>query len=60
MTNPQLETSNLLLAYARVLDLWGRSGKFDVILPYSGLSGSADYAGQAMERVVDGFADPWP
>lgn len=58
VTNPQLETSNLLLAYARVLDLWGRSGKFDVILPYSGLSGSADYAGQELERTVDGFADP--
>ena len=29
------------LAYARSLDLWGKSGKFDVIVPYTWLSGTA-------------------
>ena len=31
--NAQLRTSNAVLAYARVLDLWGNSGKFDIIVP---------------------------
>ena len=47
-----------VLAYARSLDLWGQSGKFDVILPYSQLSGSALVAGQPRERHVSGFGDP--
>ncbi len=58
ITNASLHTSSALVAYARVLDLWGKSGKFDVIVPYTWLSGSADYAGAPVERVVDGFADP--
>lgn len=55
--NPQLRTSSAVLAYARVLDLWGKSGKIDVIVPYTWLSGSADLAGQMIEREVDGLAD---
>ena len=58
VTNPEIETSSAVLAYARVLDLWGLSGKLDAIVPYTWLSGSADYAGQSLERVVNGFADP--
>jgi hypothetical protein len=46
------------LAYARTLDIWGKSGKFDVILPYSQLSGSATFAGQTRERNVSGLNDP--
>lgn len=58
LSDPELETSNAILAYARVLDLWGKSGKIDLILPYSWLSGSVTYAGEMLERRVDGFADP--
>ena len=47
-----------ILAYARTLDVWGKSGKFDVILPYSQLSGSAMVAGQPREREVSGLNDP--
>jgi hypothetical protein len=47
-----------VLAYARTLDVWGKSGKFDAILPYSELSGSAVVAGQPRERKVSGFNDP--
>jgi hypothetical protein len=46
------------LAYARSLDFWGRSGKVDVVLPYSGLSGSALFMGQQIEREITGFHDP--
>ena len=53
----QLKTSNALLAYARVLDLWGKSAKFDAIVPYTWLSGSAELAGRPVERNVNGLAD---
>jgi hypothetical protein len=56
--NAQLRTSNAVLAYARVLDLWGQSGKIDIIVPYTMLSGTAEVAGHPFERKVDGFADP--
>lgn len=57
VTNENLQTSNAVLAYARVLDLWGMSAKFDAIVPYTWLSGTADYAGQPVQRIVNGFAD---
>lgn len=58
ITNPRLTTSSAVLGYSRVLDLWGMSGKFAVVVPYSGLSGTAEYRGQTVERNVDGFVDP--
>jgi len=58
LTDPQLKTTNVVVGYARALDLWGKSGKFDVIVPYTWLSGSAFYRGDAVEREVDGFGDP--
>ncbi len=54
----QLTMHTEVLAYARTLDLWGRSGKFDIILPYSELSGTAMFEGQLHERNVSGFQDP--
>ena len=56
--NAQLRVHGPFLAYARSLNVGGLSGKFDVILPYSQLSGSADVAGQPLEREVSGFVDP--
>jgi len=58
VTDARLHTSNAVVAYVRALDVFGTSGKVDVIVPYTWLSGSADYAGAPIERVVDGFADP--
>ena len=54
----RLEIHSGILAYARSLDVWGKSGKFDVILPYSRLSGNAMVDGQPRERDVSGFNDP--
>ena len=42
----------------RTLDLWGRSGKFDLILPYTWADGSAKLAGQERTRKVSGLNDP--
>jgi hypothetical protein len=54
----QLQMNTFILAYARSLDVWGKSGKIDVILPYSQLSGDAMVAGQPQERDVSGLNDP--
>jgi len=53
-----LSLQTLLFGYARSLDLWGSSGKIDVIVPYGKLHGSAIYNDQPVERDVDGFGDP--
>jgi len=58
ITNPKLTTRSAVAGYARVLDLWGMSGKFDAIVPYTWLSGTADFRGEQLERVVNGFLDP--
>jgi hypothetical protein len=58
VSDPQLTTSNAVAAYARTLDVGGKSGKFDVIVPYTWLAGTALFRGQAVERDVDGLGDP--
>jgi hypothetical protein len=58
LQDARLKIDSGLFAYVRALDLWGYSGKFDVIVPYSDLSGSAVVAGQTRERQVEGFGDP--
>jgi len=58
ITDAHLRTSSVLLAYARVLDLWGESGKFDVIVPYASLSGTARHLGETVERNINGYNDP--
>ncbi|KGQ20583.1 hypothetical protein LF41_1120 [Lysobacter dokdonensis DS-58] len=58
VTDAHLETRTLVVAYARVLDFGGRSGKFDVIVPYTHLDGSALYQGAPIERDVSGFGRP--
>lgn len=58
LQDAKLAINTGLLAYARALDLWGKSGKIDLILPYSDLSGSATFKGERVERQVSGFNDP--
>jgi len=54
----ELEVHSPFAAYARSFGLWGKSAKFDVVVPYSFLSGTAKVNGVPAERTVDGFADP--
>ena len=58
LSDPDLSTSNAVVAYARVLDFRGKSAKFDVIAPLSSLSGSADFDGETLRRDIAGLADP--
>jgi len=56
--DPDLKTSSAVLAYARVIDVWGMSGKIDAIVPYTWLSGTAKLDGETIEREVNGPSDP--
>jgi outer membrane putative beta-barrel porin/alpha-amylase len=58
LEDTEVRLNSAVLAYVRTLDLWGRSGKFDVILPYAWASGSAKLAGQPRKRDVSGLGDP--
>jgi len=58
ITDAHLTTSNAVLAYARVFELFGQSAKVDAIVPYTRLRGSAAYLGDPIERDVDGFTNP--
>jgi hypothetical protein len=58
ITDFTVQTHTSVLAYVRTLDVWGRSGTLDLIVPYSWLSASAKIRGQGREREVSGFADP--
>ncbi len=49
---------NAFLAYVRSLDVWGRSGKLQLVLPYAWLSGSTKVAGQPVATEIDGLGDP--
>ncbi len=54
-TNVRLHST--VFAYARSLNVWGKSGKFDVVLPYAWASGTATLADQSRNREISGFAD---
>jgi hypothetical protein len=54
----QYHTNTGVFAYARSLNAWGKSAKFDVVLPYSSFSGQGLAGGQPRERSMSGFGDP--
>lgn len=49
-----------ILAYVRSLNVWGRSGKFDIVLPFAWLSGSGKIGSEdeTRRRSISGFGDP--
>lgn len=53
----KVELHSTFFAYARSLDLFGKSAKFDVVQPYTWASGRATAKGQFNEREVSGPAD---
>ena len=58
INNAKLETHSSVIAYVRSLDIWGKSGKVDIIIPQAWLTGQAEVLGQQRNRDVVGFADP--
>lgn len=58
LKDAKLQIHAATLGYARSLDIWGLSGKFDMILPAAWLSGTASFADLPKERDTSGFVDP--
>jgi hypothetical protein len=58
LDNAHIRIHGSVLGYARSIKLGRMSGKVDVILPYVWLSGTADFQGDPVSRVVNGFGDP--
>lgn len=56
--NTRIELNSGVLAYARAIDVYGKSAKFDVVLPYTSLEGTATVMDQQRNREVSGLADP--
>jgi hypothetical protein len=58
LENASVKVHGPVLGYARSVNLGGMSGKIDAILSYVCASGSAELAGEPMERDVCGLIDP--
>jgi hypothetical protein len=58
IADAKFHTKTEVLAYARSLDVWGNSAKFDMILPYSSFYGEALVGGKHREREMSGLSDP--
>ena len=58
IADAQFHTHSGAVAYVRSFELLGQSAKFDVIVPYSGLSAHGLVAGQPREREISGLGDP--
>jgi hypothetical protein len=58
LQDAKLNIKTVVFAFARSLDVWGRSGKFDIVVPEARLTGSALFDGEPKERNVTGLIDP--
>jgi hypothetical protein len=58
LTDEKLTLHAPVLAYLHSFDAWGKSAKFDVVLPAGCLSGSAISNGARVSRDVCGLLDP--
>jgi hypothetical protein len=58
ITEAQYHTNTGLFAYARALNAWGKSAKFDMVLPYSSFSGQGLVGGQQHQGVSVGPGRP--
>jgi hypothetical protein len=58
LKDASVEIHYSVLGYVRSLDVWGKSGKIDMIIPYAWLSGKAKVVEEERSRRVSGLADP--
>lgn len=58
LDDANLKIDGAVVGFAHSLDLWGNSGRVDVVVPYGRIRGTATFAGQPIERRVDGLGDP--
>lgn len=56
--NADIKVHGSAFAYARSVKMGKMPGKFDIILPYAWLTGTAEYMGEPASREVSGLSDP--
>jgi hypothetical protein len=57
LDNANIKIHGTVMAYARSLKVGRMSGKFDMIVPYAWLSGTAEFQGEPVSREVSGLGD---
>ncbi len=58
LDNARIKIHASALAYARSVKMGKMLGKFDMIVPYAWLSGTAEFNGEPVSREVSGLGDP--
>lgn len=58
LEDAEIDLHGVALSYARSFALFGQSAKAGVVLPYTGVSGSALFNGAPVEREFAGLVDP--
>ena len=58
VADAQFHTNTVVAGFAHSFGVWGKSAKFDVIVPYTAFSGHAEVNGQQRFRQVSGYQDP--
>ncbi|MCK5664169.1 MAG: transporter [Thiotrichaceae bacterium] len=57
LTDPNLNINSTFLVYGRTFDVLGHNTKFDIIIPYSSIYGTALHNGTPVTRDVQGMGD---
>jgi hypothetical protein len=58
LKDAQLKVDTPALGFAHVFDAWGKSARFDAVIPGGCLSGTAEVSGTPASRDICGFLDP--
>jgi len=58
LENAKIKIYGSAMAYAHSVKIGKKLGKFDMIVPYGWLSGTADFQRESVSRVVSGLGDP--
>lgn len=57
LDDPNLKINSAIIVFGRAFDILGHNAKFDLIMPYSKLSGTAQQYGKDVGREVTGLGD---
>jgi len=57
LEDPNLNINSAFLVYARTFSFFGKHSKFDLIMPYAGMDGTALQFGKPVSREVSGMGD---
>lgn len=56
--NAFIRTEASILAFVKPINVWGRSGRLGMVLPYATVDATGDLNGESLRRKVSGIGDP--